>query len=385
MINIGRKVQSYDKGEELKPITHVIVNYGTDDNGATLTKEAVASVDNGRTLVINLSIFPDGDVAQNIANNILSQQSGITYQPATAENADFDILAELGDVAITNGDYLVIGSKEVAADGSGFANIEAPDIPETDEEEWQTKEQREIDRNYRTTKAELTVQANEIALKIDAEDAQTLIDQKVDSITFTVSGKAISDAPTWNSTTTYGKGDLVKHGSYFYSSNDKDNTGHTPSSSSSYWTRVSNTDNTTYLTIKKDGVTIGGGALVVGEIYADYIDADGIQAGTIDADSINTRGKFSVIEEIDDQDTEVGYMGGYTGNAGAGLDTKGVAIQDTTQQSFVAVSNGGAKMQSGNNYFYLGNTRTVLGPAAYGSTLPTTGVEGQIFSRYKWA
>lgn len=221
---LGRSIEDFSPGIESKPITKVEL---LDENGDIV---GVAGTDSGKTLTAQ---NPDGN--NEMAQAILAKVSGYTHIGYEGQNAMIDPAAEIGDAVTVSGHYVPIVSTDSTFDSLLAVNISAPDADELDDEyPYKSKTQRQIERNMAVTRSLITKSAEEIKLeiqgvdgrvsslqltvqgiesqvsdaqgnistlqqtaqslqsqvngKIDGNDAQTLIDQTLDTISFSVSG-----------------------------------------------------------------------------------------------------------------------------------------------------------------------------------------------------
>ena len=221
---LGRSIEDFAPGIESKPITKVEL---LDENGDIV---GVAGTDSGKTLTAQ---NPDGN--NEMAQAILAKVSGYTHIGYEGQNAMLDPAAEIGDAVTVSGHYVPIVSTDSTFDSLLAVNISAPDADELDDEyPYKSKTQRQIERNMAVTRSLITKSAEAINLeiqgvdgrvsalqltvqgiesqvsdaqgnistlqqtaqslqsqvngKIDGNDAQTLIDQTLDTISFSVSG-----------------------------------------------------------------------------------------------------------------------------------------------------------------------------------------------------
>ena len=221
---LGRSIEDFAPGIESKPITKVEL---LDENGDIV---GVAGTDSGKTLTAQ---NPDGN--NEMAQAILAKVSGYTHIGYEGQNAMLDPAAEIGDAVTVSGHYVPIVSTDSTFDSLLAVNISAPDADELDDEyPYKSKTQRQIERNMAVTRSLITKSAEEINLeiqgvdgrvstlqltvqgiesqvsdaqgnistlqqtaqslqsqvngKIDGDDAQTLINQTLDTISFSVSG-----------------------------------------------------------------------------------------------------------------------------------------------------------------------------------------------------
>lgn len=156
--SIGRLAQSLLIANQFGAYSKVILN---------VTKELYYEAGNetGRTLELTC---PFG--TQAMANNILAMLEGFQYQPYTAERAILDPAAELGDGLTVNGVYGGIFRLSIKSGAVYNADVSAPADEEIDHEyAFIPNAERKIERRINNLSSELSVQAGEIAAKVDRE------------------------------------------------------------------------------------------------------------------------------------------------------------------------------------------------------------------------
>lgn len=154
--SIGKNARSLTVTDALGTYSKVIINI-TDE----LYVEAGG--DTGRTLIIDC---PWG--TQEMANNILADLEGYQYQPYEAEDAILDPAAEVGDGLTVNGVYGGIFRLSFEAGALHKANVSAPQDEEIDHEyKYESRADRAIQRRLANVQSELSVQADQIAAKVD--------------------------------------------------------------------------------------------------------------------------------------------------------------------------------------------------------------------------
>lgn len=107
-------------------------------------------------------------------------------------------------------------------------------------------------------------------------------------------------------------------------------------------------DNSCYITLSKDGVSIGG-VVQMTNVTADSISASNITAGTLNADDISVNNSFAVKVN----DTIYGYVGAALGGDAQGNTTYGATLRSADGNSYVIVTNGGVRMQKGNTSIWV--------------------------------
>lgn len=107
-------------------------------------------------------------------------------------------------------------------------------------------------------------------------------------------------------------------------------------------------DNSCYITLSKDGVSIGG-VVQMTNVTADSISASNITAGTLNADDISVNNSFAVKVN----DTIYGYVGAALGGDAQGNTTYGATLRSADGNSYVIVTNGGVRMQKGDTSIWV--------------------------------
>lgn len=187
-IYIGKDVEAYQSAPTVQ-YSRVTIDVGTDENGNVLSY--TAGDDTQSELVIKC---PWG--TQAMANNILASLSSYSYKPYAANSSHVHPAAELGD-AVTVGDdiYSGIYGRQIEFSTEPITSVQAPGEEEIDDEyEYRNPVERELTRKIindtNAVKASLTIDIGEIRLevagKINANDAQSLITQTLNNITLSV-------------------------------------------------------------------------------------------------------------------------------------------------------------------------------------------------------
>ena len=171
---LGRSIMSYDEGDPVPAVGYVVIGYGTDNNGATLSKSSGTS-GVGRDMELSIDTITDGDVIQNIADDILATYQGINYQPYTARGCELDPAYELGDSVSCYGVTSPLGNIDTNFSVAMYANIQAQGIPVDEDFPYTSRTERKIERNFATTKASIAVNADSISAEVlratSAEDS----------------------------------------------------------------------------------------------------------------------------------------------------------------------------------------------------------------------
>ena len=104
---------------------------------------------------------------QNVADDLLRKSSGFQYQPFSADDAELNPIAEIGDAVYVHGIYS--GMFEQTLDFSQLmtSEIGAPWEEETDNEyAYQTKSERKYSRKFADIAAEFEITASQISAKV---------------------------------------------------------------------------------------------------------------------------------------------------------------------------------------------------------------------------
>ncbi len=156
VINLRKNIIAFSDSERFDGYSKVIINV-TDD----LFYEAGETT--GRTLTLSC---PWG--TQAMANNILAQVRGFSYQPYTAEGAILDPASELGDGINVNGVYSGIYRMDTRFSSNCQADISAPSDEEIDYEyQYQSKQTREVKRKNKYFSTQLSIQQDKIAAEVE--------------------------------------------------------------------------------------------------------------------------------------------------------------------------------------------------------------------------
>lgn len=197
---VGLDITGFADNGKTRPISRVTLLLD-DENSIT------AGDDTGRELSASCP-----HATQAMVDAILANVKGYQYQMYSADAANIDPSAELGDGVTANGIYSVVS--RIDDDGSGYAGLSAPGEEELEDEYPAAGPMtQEFNRKISETKSLITKTAAQIRLevaneidglsssitveldnirseingKIDEESAQSLINQALDSITLSVS------------------------------------------------------------------------------------------------------------------------------------------------------------------------------------------------------
>ncbi len=156
VINLRKEVSGFNKSERFDAYSKIIINV-TDD----LFYEA--GDDTGRTLTLSC---PWG--TQAMADNLLAQMRGFSYQPYTAEGAMLDPASELGDGINVNGVYSGIYRMDTKFTSNCPTDISAPSDEEIDTEyPYESKQQREVKRKNKHFTTQLSIQQDQITAEVE--------------------------------------------------------------------------------------------------------------------------------------------------------------------------------------------------------------------------
>lgn len=302
---VGRDLTSAENNGKQPPISRVTLMLD-DENSLT------AGDDTGIELVASCP-----HATQEMVNAILAQVKGKQYQMYSAENANLDPAAELGDGVTVDGMYSVIS--RVDDDGSGYSGVSAPGESEL-EDEYPTvgPMTQAFNRKFAQTNSRITKTAERIRLEVlnEVEGLSASIDVRLDSITSQVTGLN-------------GQVSTIKQ----YVDNitlDVSN-----GSDSSTITLKSGSATISSKTIKMDGLVTFTG-LSSGETT---IDGACIKTGKIDADRLNLTGSitFSDLSQSmqDSINSTTSTASGAAGTASTALDVANSLANGTGGGTFI--------------------------------------------------
>lgn len=156
VLNLRKEITAFDTSERFGAYSKIIINV-TDD----LWYEA--GDDTGRTLTLSC---PWG--TQEMANNLLEQMRGFSYQPYTAGGAMLDPSSELGDGINVNGVYSGLYRIGTKFNSHCAADISAPSDEEIDYEyQYRSKQQREVTRKNKFFSTQLSIQQDKITAEVE--------------------------------------------------------------------------------------------------------------------------------------------------------------------------------------------------------------------------
>lgn len=387
---VGSDITGFSDNGKYKPVSRVTLL--VDDNNAI-----TAGDDSG--LEISASC---PHATREMADALLLKLKGYQYQAYTADAANIDPAAELGDGVTVGGVYALLST--ISDDGRGYADISAPgELEDEDEYPYESPIKKEIERNLATTRSLITKTSEEIMLKVeqkaDEDDVTSMIKTALDGIELSVSSsngfstfKLMSDGVALSTQTLNLSVDAVNV------------TGKlTASQIDATKLKVSAANITGSLTIGQlpssvatdDDIPTNVSELTNDSGYQTRSGVVSIIGGTVDADYINAMGISATElygETVYLRETRSGGEAGY------------LALSDTTTGTGVKLySYSGLELgcQSGSNVFITNNGRSgltqsfiqldsdggltlsgmemILGAKLYGYSLPSGGADGQIF------
>lgn len=181
---VGLDLTSFSDNGVMRPISRVTLYV---DNNSVIT----AGDDTGLEIVADCP-----HATQEMADALLAKFKGYKYQAFSADDANLDPAAELGDGVTADGVYSVLA--RITEDGSGYSDISAPGEAEM-EDEYPTLGPitQEFDRKLADTRSSITKTAEQIRLEVakEVEGITTdisAIDQYAHSLTLSVSNGEIS-------------------------------------------------------------------------------------------------------------------------------------------------------------------------------------------------
>lgn len=127
---------------------------------------------------------------QALADNLLAQHKGFTYQPLEAVDALMDPAAELGDGITIAGEYTMLAEQKLEFDSLLASTVKAPGQKELESEyPFQTQEQQ-LERKIARTRSLITKTAEQIRLEVSESlnGLSSSITVELDKITQTVTG-----------------------------------------------------------------------------------------------------------------------------------------------------------------------------------------------------
>lgn len=401
---------SLDYDDKQLPYTAVrIVTDSSDEN--TRYYEAVATVNDGKTLEI---YNPWG--TQAMANAILTQINGYSYQPFTADGAFLDDAAELGDGVWVGNIYGPLVTQDIDFNGLGASNISAPGGEDTDNEfdiDYMSSGERSALRSESRTTAliveqglirseitdldgDLTSLIEQTATSIRSEisdlddELSTSIEQRLDSITLSVSsasgsttftlkdGTTTLDTKTLNLTVDHANiSGLLTASQIDVSTLKVGSGGISVDAGAIVWNNLSTATKNTItgaVSDAEDALDAVGAWTYSGTTY---IDGTQIKTGTVTASHL-LGGTVSLLAS---NNTTVGDLSIAYTTTGYGLgittDYGGIKIE-SAGNIFLDAGTGGS-ITIRDNTVVLSAADLLLSSYSFGSSLPASGSYGQVF------
>lgn len=290
---LGKNVSDFKAFSKQEPITGVFVAVDDEGNGYT-------AGDEGNVLTV---LCHSGN--QTMADNLLDLARGFQYQGFSASDAELPIEAELGDGLTVNGLYSMLANQVVNFGGGHLSEVSAPGDDEVAHAyPYVSPEERAMKRQIAQTRAQLIVGLDTITAmvegKIDGAEAQTLINQSLESISLSVTnGQKSSSFVLKAGETTLSSGTITFTGNVVFESD-----------------------------LEAGNTTINGACITTGTIKADYI---------------KLGGDLTVYRS-----TSSNTVGGYLGYTSSTLgDYAGIHIMSSDGENEVRATNYGVAMTSG--------------------------------------
>jgi len=202
LIDLGRNVTAFEKGDDIAPVTDVYVYYGYDSNGVSLYGHAQATPNDGREFECEVKTITDGTQANLIASEILTGLGGTFYHPYTATGAELDPATEIGDTVTVNSVTSIVGTLVCDFNRGMWADISAEGLEPVDDFDYLSGSARQADRTERSAEvnsARIAVNADAITAEVEratgAEDdlntnLRSTITQTAKDVTITLQNYA---------------------------------------------------------------------------------------------------------------------------------------------------------------------------------------------------
>lgn len=281
---VGNDITDFSDNGKMRPVSRVTLEVD-DDHIIT------AGDDSGLTLTAKCPY-----ATQELVNKLLEQVKGYQYQAYTADAANIDPAAELGDGVTAGGVYGFIS--RVDDDGSGYPSLESPGEEELqDEFPAEGPMMQSINSQFTTTRASIKKNADAIELRVEKGGVVSAINQSAEEIKIDASKISLEGLVTVNQTFKIDEDGYLR-------CNGGTIGGFTIGSSALYngLSSFSGTENGVY--VGTDGISLGGGKFKVdaagnltassgtftGKVYANQIQVGGnagyISGGQIGANTI---------------------------------------------------------------------------------------------------
>lgn len=323
---VGLDITGFENTGKYKPISRVTLMVD-DENVLT------AGDDTGLEITASCP-----HATQTMVNAILSQLQGYEYQSFTADAANLDPSAELGDGVTVSGLYSFISRLE--DDGEGFPSISAPGEVELEDEYPSAGPMtQEFNRKIAETRSTITKTAEEIRLEVEneIEGLSSSISVQLDSITSTVQGL---------------------NGQVSTISQKVNNITLT----------VQNGTDRSYIDLSVGGVTVASqvirftGDVVFESSLTDgstMISGDNILTGEVSAEYIRLGGEMRVYEDLSDRADLGGYIGYVTSYDYNGSRTYGMGMIEAVSENQVVATSGGVRMTTDNGEIVVATNITL--------------------------
>lgn len=312
---VGLDITGFENTGKYKPISRVTLIV---DDESVLT----AGDDTGLEITASCP-----HATQDMVNTLLSQLQGYEYQSFTADAANLDPSAELGDGVTVSGLYSFISRLE--DDGDGYPSISAPgEVELEDEYPAAGPMTQEFNRKIAETRSTITKTAEEIRLEVEneIEGLSSNISVQLDSITSTVQGL---------------------NGQVSTISQKVNNITLT----------VQNGTDRSYIDLSVGGVTVASqvirftGDVVFESSLTDgstMISGDNILTGEVSAEYIRLGGEMAVYESLSSRADLGGYIGYVTSYDYNGSRTYGMGMIEAVSENQVVATSGGVRMTTDN-------------------------------------
>lgn len=328
---VGLDITGFENNGEARPISRVTLLLD-DENAVT------AGDDTGREIVADCP-----HATQEMADALLAAFQGRRYRMYSAEAANLDPAAELGDGVDVGGIYSVIARMD--DDGSGYAGISAPGEEELEDEYPAAGPMtREFNRKIAETRSTISKTAEEIRLEIanEVDGLSASIDLQLDSIISRVTGLGGKVSTLEQTAETLQSQIEDAAGDYSAISQKIDNIS----------LEVSNGTSSSWISLYVGGVEVSSERVkFTGDIVFESdlasgsteISGDCITTGQILADYIKLGGQMEVYKTLSGSACG-GYIGYMTGMTATGSRTSGIGICDDTESAVMICTNAGARM-----------------------------------------
>lgn len=329
---VGLDVTDFEDTGKLQPISRVTL-FLDDENYYT------AGDDTGKEITASCP-----SATQAMADALLAKLSGYQHQTFTADAANIDPAAELGDAVTVGGVYAPLG--QIRDDGMGYSDIGAADEPEVEDEyPYISPIQQEINRKSTEIYSTISKTSEEIRLEINGlENKQASLSLSLDGLTTRVQD-AEGNISTLQQTSTSlkseisGKINSTQAQSLIDQSIDKISLS------------VSSANGSTTLTLKDDSTTLSTQTLNL------TVNAVNI-TGTLSASQINMTGAITwsdlssgVQDEIESGMTEKQVKTLITDELVSSPNIAGAYYWDINQQMYLEIN----PNTSGKNYILGGS------------------------------